>query len=53
MTGYGLERDRRRSQEAGFDTHMVKPVPHAELMRLIASHSGASRSDISKLTLEG
>jgi signal transduction histidine kinase len=42
MTGYGLERDRRRSQEAGFDTHMVKPVPPGELMRLIANHSGAS-----------
>jgi len=53
MTGYGLERDRRRSQEAGFDTHMVKPVPPAELMRLIASHSGAARSDMSRLTPEG
>ena len=53
MTGYGLERDRRRSQEAGFDTHMVKPVPPAELMRLIASHSGATRPDLSRLTFEG
>jgi len=48
MTGYGLERDRRRSQEAGFDTHMVKPVPPGELMRLIAYHSGAGRSDMSR-----
>jgi signal transduction histidine kinase len=53
MTGYGLERDRRRSQEAGFDTHMVKPVPPAELMRLIASHAGATRPDLSRLTFEG
>ena len=49
MTGYGLERDRRRSQEAGFDTHMVKPVPPGELMRLIANHAGAStRADVGR-----
>jgi CheY-like chemotaxis protein len=26
MTGYGQEDDRRRSREAGFDHHLVKPV---------------------------
>lgn len=26
MTGYGQEEDRRRSDEAGFDEHLVKPV---------------------------
>ena len=26
MTGYGQEADRRRSREAGFDHHMVKPI---------------------------
>lgn len=26
VTGYGAEEDRRRSREAGFDRHMVKPV---------------------------
>jgi signal transduction histidine kinase len=26
ITGYGQERDRRRSAEAGFDAHLVKPV---------------------------
>jgi signal transduction histidine kinase len=44
MTGYGLERDRRRSQEAGFDTHMVKPVPPGELMKLLAQHASATRA---------
>lgn len=30
LTGYGQEDDRRRSQEAGFDRHIVKPLdPHA------------------------
>jgi CheY-like chemotaxis protein len=41
MTGYGLERDRTRSQQAGFDTHLVKPVPPPELLRLLARHAGA------------
>ena len=36
LTGWGQEEDRRRSHEAGFDHHMVKPVdPHA-LMKLLA-----------------
>ena len=26
LTGYGREEDRRRSQEAGFNAHLVKPV---------------------------
>jgi len=46
MTGYGLERDRRRSQDAGFDTHLVKPVPPHELLKLMANHSNARRSNI-------
>jgi signal transduction histidine kinase len=39
MTGYGQERDRQRSKEAGFDTHTVKPVELDHLMELLASHS--------------
>jgi len=26
LTGYGLESDRRRTREAGFDEHFVKPI---------------------------
>jgi PAS domain S-box-containing protein len=37
LTGYGGEDDRRRSQEAGFDAHMVKPVDMRALERLLAS----------------
>jgi len=36
VTGWGQEDDRRRSQEAGFDHHMVKPVGPQELMKLLA-----------------
>jgi PAS domain S-box-containing protein len=36
MTGWGQEEDRRRSQEAGFDHHMVKPAEPAALHQLLA-----------------
>ncbi len=36
LTGWGRDQDRRRSQEAGFDQHMVKPVDPAALERLLA-----------------
>ncbi len=36
MTGWGQEEDRRRSHEAGFDHHMIKPVDPQELMKLLA-----------------
>lgn len=37
VTGWGQEEDRRRSSEAGFDHHMVKPVRAAVLEELLAS----------------
>jgi CheY-like chemotaxis protein len=37
LTGYGQEEDRRRSREAGFDLHLVKPVDPDELLRLLAA----------------
>ena len=37
LTGYGLEADRRRSQEAGFDHHLVKPADFAEVAKILAS----------------
>ena len=39
LTGWGQEEDRRKSAEAGFDGHLVKPVDHAELMKLLADLS--------------
>jgi len=35
LTGYGLPEDRRRSREAGFDRHAVKPLDPGELLRWI------------------
>jgi PAS domain S-box-containing protein len=36
LTGWGQEDDRRRSLEAGFNFHLVKPVEPAALERLLA-----------------
>ena len=44
LTGYGQEEDRRRSQRAGFDHHLVKPVDPSELHRLLATISGSIRA---------
>ncbi len=35
LTGWGQEDDRRRSQEAGFNHHLIKPVELADLQRLL------------------
>jgi CheY-like chemotaxis protein len=37
VSGYGQEEDLRRSEEAGFDLHLIKPVDPAELQRLLAA----------------
>ena len=44
LTGWGQEEDRDRSTGAGFDAHMVKPVDHDVLMKLIASLPALSAS---------
>jgi len=36
LTGWGQDEDRRKSKEAGFDAHLVKPVDHEQLMKLLA-----------------
>jgi len=37
LTGWGQDEDRRRSHEAGFDGHLVKPVNYPALMTLLDS----------------
>jgi CheY-like chemotaxis protein len=37
LTGWGQADDQRRSREAGFDAHLVKPVERAALAALLAS----------------
>jgi PAS domain S-box-containing protein len=37
ITGWGQEEDHQQSDAAGFDLHLVKPVEHNELLRVVAS----------------
>jgi CheY-like chemotaxis protein len=37
LTGWGQEEDRKKSQEAGFDGHLVKPVDPATLTELLTT----------------
>ncbi|MEX2430918.1 MAG: hybrid sensor histidine kinase/response regulator, partial [Dehalococcoidia bacterium] len=37
MTGYGMESDRQRSREAGFDHHLVKPASQEDLRKIFGS----------------
>src|SRR5262249_5886378 len=37
LTGWGQEEERRRTKEAGFDAHLVKPVNPAAFQELLAS----------------
>jgi CheY-like chemotaxis protein len=39
LTGWGQEEDRRRSEEASFDLHLVKPVDLATLTKVLAEPS--------------
>jgi PAS domain S-box-containing protein len=36
LTGWGQEDDRRKSEEAGFNGHLVKPVDYDKLLKLLA-----------------
>jgi CheY-like chemotaxis protein len=36
LTGWGREGDRRRTEEAGFDDHLVKPVTPSVLLEIVA-----------------
>ena len=35
VTGYGDDEDRRRTQEAGFDLHLVKPVEPEDMLEAL------------------
>lgn len=60
LTGYGLEADRQRSHEAGFDHHLVKPADFDEIEKILASvrpdpglgQSGEGNAPLTPLTIE-
>jgi CheY-like chemotaxis protein len=43
LTGHGQEDDKRRSQEAGFDAHLLKPVDLNALYTLLAKAEEIAR----------
>jgi CheY-like chemotaxis protein len=43
VTGWGQEKDRQRSFDAGFDAHLVKPVEIGKLTELLAEGSGPKK----------
>jgi DNA-binding response OmpR family regulator len=47
MTGWGHDEDRRKSREAGFDGHLVKPVDFEQLERVMAERE-ARRTPVSR-----
>ena len=42
VTGWGQEADRQKTQEAGFDSHLVKPVDRTTLVQAIGERNGAT-----------
>jgi signal transduction histidine kinase len=45
LTGWGREDDYRRTADAGFDHHLVKPIGAAALTRILSSVTPAERSN--------
>ena len=54
LTGYGLEADRQRSREAGFNHHLVKPADFDEIEKILASlnQAGGSTAPAAALTMQ-
>ncbi len=46
VSGYGQEEDRRRSREAGFDHHLMKPVEFSNLLLVLKGCGSSSRSGV-------
>jgi signal transduction histidine kinase/CheY-like chemotaxis protein/PAS domain-containing protein len=44
LTGYGQQRDRELSRQAGFDHHLVKPVEIGKLTQILAEVAGDARA---------
>jgi PAS domain S-box-containing protein len=44
LSGYGMEDDRKRSREAGFCDHVVKPVDPTQIVAIIQRIAGAQTS---------
>ena len=45
LTGYGQSHDRTRSEEGGFQYHLVKPVDIVKLIKIVAGDGGAAAGE--------
>jgi PAS domain S-box-containing protein len=45
LTGWGQVEDRRKSRDAGFDGHLVKPVNYGDLVKTLQSLTAARRPE--------
>jgi len=52
LTGWGQEEDRRKSREAGFDAHLVKPVDYESLVKVLDELRSQSSEATSFVTLD-
>ncbi|HEX6436063.1 MAG TPA: ATP-binding protein [Candidatus Binatia bacterium] len=43
LTGWGQERDRHRTKEAGFDAHLTKPVKYEAILELLGNLANRQR----------
>jgi CheY-like chemotaxis protein len=48
LSGYGMESDLKRSRDAGFREHLVKPVGLEELKQAITRASGSAENHAGK-----
>jgi signal transduction histidine kinase/ActR/RegA family two-component response regulator len=46
LTGYGQSRDRARSEEGGFQYHLVKPVDIVKLLEIVGGAGTAAAGDV-------
>jgi DNA-binding response OmpR family regulator len=52
ITGWGQEDYRRRSDQAGFDDHLVKPVQPSQLLDVIAATTAEAKASAASLSIE-
>ncbi len=45
LTGYGQSHDRIRSEEGGFQYHLVKPVDIVQLFKIVAGEGAAAAGE--------
>jgi CheY-like chemotaxis protein len=49
LTGYGTPRDVEAAREAGFDSHLIKPLRYPDLCQLLREHQGGLPADLQPL----